>query len=330
MPKLKISRFRRWWRPAACAAAVFALLTAAVPEARAQGGGSWIAIDAHSTHVLVEQNSRARRSVDGFARLATALVTLDWASRTGTDMGRAVVVPGEAARAPLNPMALQPGDRLSFRDLVYSVMLGADDAAAVTLAATVGRDLLMRRQRGGDPAAEFVREMNHLARQEGLRRTTFRSPTGSGLGGRGDAGNTTTADLALLARYAMSRPALRFYSMQPERSITISRVTGGSSSFRIRNNNPYAGRGDIDGVMALSGGKGGPAAILTSKRGPEVRQLGNGSTQLYPRRVIVVCSGVTDPPGVAARLLGSGWGAFDAWTTQGRPMEPSRLLLQAR
>jgi len=302
----------------------------AAPEANAQGGGSWVVIDAHSAHILMEQNSRARRPVDGFARLATAVVTLDWAARTGTDMSRTVTIPGEAARGALNPMGLQPGDRVSFRDLIYSVMLGADDASAAALAATVGRDLLMRRQRSGDPVSEFVREMNHLARQEGMRRTSFRSPAGSGLGGRGDAGNTTTADLALLARYAMSRPALRFYSMQPDRAITIQRAAGGTSSFRIRNNNPYAGRGAIDGVMALAGGKGGPAAMLTSKRRPEVRQLAGGATQLYPRRVIVVCSGVMDAPGVSARLLESGWGAFDSWTAQGRPSQPGNTLLQAR
>ncbi len=273
----------------------------------------------------MEQNGEKKRPVDGFAGVATALVTLDWAERTGFDLGnRASIPPVVASTAVGNPMGLQPGDRVSMRDLIYSVVLGADDAAALTLATTVGQDILARRGRQGDPLSEFVKEMNHLAGMNSMTKTRFNTPHG-GAWGRISGGTTTTRDLARLAIYAMANAGFRFYSLQPDRAVAIERA-GGVFRFRVSNYNRFAGKNGVDGVKSLMRGSGGPAAILTSKRNAEVTPMPDGRTFLYPRRVIAVADGGSDPTGMAWQLLQSGWQEFDRWTSQGRPMQQIKLL----
>lgn len=292
----------------------------------AQGAApSWVVVDVHSGRILMEQNASKRRTVDGFASVATALVSIDWSQRTEVDLGnRTSVPPVVAAPGVSNPMGLQPGDQLSMRDLLYSVVLGADDAACLTLATTVGQDILRRRGQSGQPLDAFVKEMNYLAGMNGMSQTKFTTPHG-GSWGRGNSGVTSTIDLARLANYAMGSPGYRFFSMQPDRAIAIDRA-GAVFRFRVSNFNRYAGRAGVDGVKAVTRGPSGPGAILTSKRNPEVTPMPDGRTFLYPRRIIAVADGGSDPNGAAWQLLTAGWQEFDQWTTQGRPMTNVKLL----
>lgn len=298
-------------------------------SAQQGAGASWVVVDTHSSRILMEQNGDKRRAVDGFAGVATALVAIDWSQRSGVDLNNSATVPGFVATPGVgNPMGLQPGDQLSMRDLIYSIVLGADDASCLTLATVVGQDLLMRRGRQGDPVGEFIKEMNHLAGMNSMTRTRFQTPHG-GNWGRTAGGVTTTRDLARLSVYAMTNPGYRFYSMQPDRAVAISR--GGSVfRFKISNSNRYAGKSGIDGVKSVLRGAGGPGAILTSKRNPEVTHLPDGRTQLYPRRIIAVADGAADSTGAAWQLLNAGWQEFDRWTAQGRPMQGLRFLNQSR
>jgi serine-type D-Ala-D-Ala carboxypeptidase (penicillin-binding protein 5/6) len=304
------------------------VLAGAVSPAAAQRAGSWVVAEAHSGRILIEQRGQQRRPVDGFATVATAVVTLDWAQRLGLDMARRTSVPAVAVGGPYaNPMGLAPGDLLSFRDLLYSAVLGADDVACLTLAAAVGSDLLMRRQRHGDPVAEFVFEMNNLARAQNMRGTVFHSPHGGTYGRRRDGGFTCARDIARLGIYAMSRPAFRFYSMQGERAIAIGRG-GENLRFRIRNYNPYASEAGVDGVKVVARGGGGPGAVLTSKRSHEVIQMADGRSMIYPRRVVAVADG-PQAAGTAHQLLSAGWQEFDRWSAMGRPADAALTLRAA-
>lgn len=293
--------------------------------AHAQQATAWVVADAQSKHVLIEGGGDRKRPVDGFAAVATVAVTLDWAQLVGMDMATLATVPTSAVAGQSgNPMGLLPGDRISFRDLVYSVLLGADDSASLTLAANVGQDILIRRRKHGDPVEEFTREMQALAGKLGMRHTRFRSPHGARMGRSRDGGTSTARDLARLAIYAMGRPAFRFYSMQDARAVTVRRGEG-AFRFRVRNYNNYAGVGTIDGVRVIPNGQGGPGAILTSKRSHEVVTLPGGRSMVYPRRVVAVAFGPRARQ-TARQLLDAGWRAFDQWTAQGRPPDPRRTL----
>ena len=310
-------------RLAVVAASCVLALALQAPALKAQ---VMVAADSHSGRILIDQNGGQRRPVDGFATVATAMVALDWAQRVSMDLGMLATVPdGAVVGVFSNPMGLQPGDRVSFRDLLYSILLGADDAAAITLAANVGQDLLNRRQKGGDPVREFVIEMNNLAAKLGASSTSFRTPHGSPPGGRGNGGVTCARDLARLAIYAMSNSSFRFYSMQSSRVVAVSRG-GQSLRFKVTNYNSYVGRNGIDGVKVVPQGQGGPGAILTSKRSHEVTQLMDGRTQLYPRRVVAVVF-APEPVGSGWQALAGGWQEFDRWSLTGRPYDRRLCIL---
>lgn len=144
---------------------------------RRRNGPSYIAIEANSGKLLFSSNAEAKRPVASLSQVATAMVTLDWVARTRLPLDTFIAVPQEAfgLRAG-NPMDLQPGDRLTLRDALYSTLLGSDNVSALTIASFVGRDLVSRRG-GGSPIAAFVTEMNNLARSLRMAKTRFTAPT---------------------------------------------------------------------------------------------------------------------------------------------------------
>lgn len=129
------------------------------------------------------------------------MVTLDWVTRTRLPLDTFITVPQEAfgLRAG-NPMDLQPGDRLTLRDALYSTLLGSDNVSALTIASFVGRDLVSRPGQRPLPIAAFVSEMNNLARSLRMTKTRFTAPHGL------DAGNAVSTscalDMALLGMYS--------------------------------------------------------------------------------------------------------------------------------
>ena len=113
-------------------------------SAQAQEKPSYIAIEANSGKLLFSSNAEARRPVASLSQVATAMVTLDWVARTRLPLDTFITVPQEAfgLRAG-NPMDLQPGDRLTLRDALYSTLLGADnkvEARPVQAGAMYGGD----------------------------------------------------------------------------------------------------------------------------------------------------------------------------------------------
>jgi serine-type D-Ala-D-Ala carboxypeptidase (penicillin-binding protein 5/6) len=123
-------------------------------------------VEAHSGKVLVASNASAKRPVASLTKIATGAVAVDWAVATGADLGtlRITVPQTITLVGGPNPMNLQPGDRLTMRDALYSALLGSDNLAAITIADHVGREMLTRRGKNGEPVAEFVAEMNRLAK----------------------------------------------------------------------------------------------------------------------------------------------------------------------
>lgn len=182
-------------------------------SAQAQEKPSYIAIEANSGKLLFSSNAEARRPVASLSQVATAMVTLDWVTRTRLPLDTFITVPQEAfgLRAG-NPMDLQPGDRLTLRDALYSTLLGSDNVSALTIASFVGRDLVSRRG-SGTPIAAFVSEMNNLARSLRMTKTRFTAPHGL------DAGNAVSTscalDMALLGMYSMQNPAFATSSPRP-------------------------------------------------------------------------------------------------------------------
>lgn len=289
----------------------------------AQAPESVMVVEAHSGKILVASNASAKRPVASLTKIATAVVAVDWATATGVDIANVqLTMPASIATVGgPNPMNLQPGDRLSLRDALYSALLGSDNLAALGIADHVGRALLAQRGASGEPVGTFVREMNRLAEAVGMTQTRFVNP--HGLEAQRGQGYSTAADMARLSIYAMRRNAITFIVRQQDRQISVSGANG-KRTFRIPNTNKLVGEPGILGIKTGTTNAAGPCLAVCMDRDPVVRQRPDGSKGVTPRRLIVVVLNSPDRFDRARNLLRQGWSIYDPWLQSGAPIADRR------
>ena len=298
-----------------------ALFAAFLPSAvSAQAPESVMVVEAHSGKILVAANASAKRPVASLTKIATAVVTVDWATATGTDIATTrITVPQTITLVGgPNPMNLQPGDQLTIRDALYSALLGSDNLAALAIADHVGREILNRRGGSGDPVAVFVGEMNQLGKALGMTQTRFANP--HGLDRPGTKAFSTAADLARLSIYAMRRNAITFIVRQKERQVSVTGPAG-PRGYRVKNSNELAGEPGILGVKTGTTAAAGPCLAVCMDREPLVRQKPDGSKGATPRRLIVVVLNNPDRFNRARGLIRQGWAVYDPWLEAGAPVQ---------
>lgn len=298
----------------ALAAIIFPLVSAL------HGQESVMVMEAYSGKVLVASNATVKRPIASLAKIATGAVTVDWSVATGADLGKLrITVPQTITLVGgPNPMNLQPGDSLTMRDALYSALLGSDNLAALTIADHVGREILTRRGKNGDPVAEFVSEMNRLASALGMAQTRFANP--HGLERPGAKAYSTAADVARLSIYAMRRNAFNFIVRQPDRQISVYGATG-ARSYRVRNSNELIGQSGVLGVKTGTTAAAGPCLSVCMDREPLIRQKPDGTKGVTPRRLIVVVLNSPDRFNRARGLIQQGWGIYDPWLAAGAPVQ---------
>jgi D-alanyl-D-alanine carboxypeptidase len=286
---------------------------------------SVLVVDAYNRKVHVANEANTKRAVGGLAKIATAMVALDWAEASKAGVNILATVPPYALNiAGIADTQLQPGDQVTLRDLLYSTMMTGDNVAAITLGHFVGADLLMRMGRQGDPLGEFVKQMNQLAAREGAKNTRFMNP--HGFENTRPLPYSTAADMARLSLYAASRSAFRFYTNQKSRSVTIYRA-GGSQKITLRNTNPLLGTDRIDGIKASATPAAAGCMVLTAEKPSSVIKQGGGNAVVFRHKMIVVVIGSANPSAEGRSLLYQGWSAYDQWLNAGRPVTDKRQML---
>ena len=296
-------------------------------SAQAQERPSYIAIEANSGKLLFSSNAEAKRPVASLSQVATAMVALDWVARTRLPLDTFITVPQEAygLRAG-NPMDLQPGDRLTLRDALYSTLLGSDNVSALTVASFVGRDLVSRRG-GGSPIGAFVTEMNNLARSLRMAKTTFAAPHGL------DAGNSVSTscalDMTLLGAYSMQNPAFCYIVSQASRRIGVQSQTKGMTMYDISNNNKLMSASGVDGIKAGSSRAAGACLLLSVTRNAISRRSPQTGTEvIYPQRMIITVLGTQDRYSLARQMMTNGWRAWENWQASGMDMKDPKEFVQ--
>jgi D-alanyl-D-alanine carboxypeptidase (penicillin-binding protein 5/6) len=288
------------------------LLPASLPAAQ-----SWIVVDNDTGHILASGNPNAKRQVASLTKIATAIVVLDWAEATGTSMATAVEVPPSVTGVGgVNPCGLQPGDRVSLRDLVSAAMMSSDNHAAHTLAHNVGARLPNPQRLA--PVENFTAHMNALARKLGMKRTVFLNP--HGLDHLTPPPHSTAADMARLTRYAYAHGGFNFYASQPVREISIEGPDGLARAFALRNTNELLGQEGIEGVKTGRTARAGDCLILAASREPLAVTNPEGQKVAIPRRLIVVLLGSSDRFGEGLSMIRRGWDLHQRWQAQGRPV----------
>lgn len=287
---------------------------------------SFFVVEAHSGRILLAEDALEQKPVASLTKIATAMVTLDWADATKTDLGSFVTVPPSAATiGGSNPMGLRAGDRISLRNALYSALLGSDNAAAETIASGVGAGILAARGRQGDPVSTFIREMNVLARALGMKDTRFVNAHGMDNGKQ--RGHSTATDIARLCIYAMRDPGFAFFVKQKSRKISFQQA-GRTLGFQVENTNKLLGKDDINGIKTGMTARAGQCLATSSEKKALVKKLPDGRSILTPRRLICV---VLDSPDRFARttaLVPQGWAAYEKWRNEGAVIaDPAREAL---
>jgi serine-type D-Ala-D-Ala carboxypeptidase (penicillin-binding protein 5/6) len=289
--------------------------------AEQQATSAYLVMDSTTGYVLDSSNLNRKLQVASLTKIATTMVVLDWLEVEKRGADELVEIPAQALSFPTaNPCGLQPGDQLSIRDLLYAALLQSDNIAAAALADHVGRTL------PGEiaPVDRFVAQMNALARRLGMTRTLFLNPHGlDSLESK--LPYSTAADMGRLTKYAMSKPAFRFYVAQKERRISIQNAAGGATGYMLENTNELLGVENIDGVKTGRTARAGDCVIISAERPPETRQEGD-THYVTVRRLIIVVLGAPQRFPMARQLLGIGWQRYDQWAAEGRATKRGTVL----
>ncbi len=166
-----------------------AIPTAWAADAPAVAARAAILLDVATGTVLYAKEADVRLEPASTTKILTALVVLEDFPGSLQDM---VTVSPRAASVEGTRAGLAPGQQVRLQELLYALMLGSANDAAVAIAEHLA---------GSVPA--FAERMNQKAAQIGARDSHFVNPSGLP-----DPQHYTTArDLARIARHALSLPA---------------------------------------------------------------------------------------------------------------------------
>ena len=287
---------------------------------------AYVVIDAQSGFVIEQVEARDKRQIGSLTKVATAMVVLDWSEKRGGDLNKMATIPPEAfVGTGENLVGFQPGDRVTLRDLLYAALVQSDNVAAYTLSSEVGAALqsVVPEAGKGGPVGTFVGQMNFLAKSLQMERTRFSNPHGIDTNVK-PMPFSTAADLARLTRYAINKPAFRFYVSQKERQIAFERGTQ-KKAYMLRNTNELLGTAGVDGVKTGKTARAGDCLILSAHREPEIQKQGE-RTKVTPRNLIVVILGSANRFTEGGQLLARSWQLYDQWAAGGRMIDPRKTL----
>lgn len=284
-------------------------------------------VEAYSGKVLSAENSTVKRPVASLTKMATAIVAVDWATATGTDLATHMIrVPDIVLQLnTTSPLELAPGDTLTLRDALYAALLSSDNVAALTIAHHVGSQLLTRRGKDGDPVVAFVAEMNKLSKAIYANTTLFVNTHGLENGPK--PGYSTAADMARFAIHAMRRNAITFMTRQKTRDVSVTGAVG-NRAYTLTNTNELVGEQGILGVKTGQTNAAGPCLATCMDRDPVIRTKADGSKGVTPRRLIVIVLNSPDRFNRTRQLIKAGWAFYDPWLEAGAPVkDPKREIL---
>lgn len=140
-------------------------------------------INGDTGEIIYAENADERLPMASTTKIMTALLLCE-----NADLSEEITVTADMLKVEGSSMGLLAGDRVTYHDLLYGMMLASgNDAANVTAISLAGS------------VQKFAEMMNKKAEELGLKSTHFVTP--SGLDAEGHY--TTAKELALLAAYAL-------------------------------------------------------------------------------------------------------------------------------
>lgn len=148
-----------------------------------------ILIEAKTGRVIFSKNANTKLSVASTTKIMTTLLCLE-----SGGLDEQFVVDSEAIKIEGSTMGLTEGDIVTKRALCYGMLLPSGNDAANSTAIKIGGTY-----------ENFARLMNERAKEIGMTRTCFVTPSGLEAAGSG----SSAADMALLTREALRNPEFR-------------------------------------------------------------------------------------------------------------------------
>lgn len=183
-----------------CFIAVFCIFAFSLnTKAISTSAKSAILINADTGEVIYSQNANEKLPMASTTKIMTALLLCEEGN-----MEKEITVTPEMVRVEGTSMGLLGGDKVSFRALLYGMLLASGNNAANVTAYALGGTV-----------DGFVNMMNKRAEELGLKNTHFETPSGLD----GDEHYTTAEDLAKLAKVCMDNPL--FKEAASSQSVTL-------------------------------------------------------------------------------------------------------------
>jgi D-alanyl-D-alanine carboxypeptidase (penicillin-binding protein 5/6) len=235
---------------------VLAALLAAAPAAGGKplqvpqpAGEAWILVDARDGERLAADDAAEQRSIASATKLMTAYLALQ-----EKNLDRRIAAPPYQALSAESLLGLREGELISYRDLVYSLILASANDGAVAVAEGVSGSV-----------DRFVGEMNAAASELGLDGTSYANPIGLDEPGN----HSTAADLAELASVLLKDPRFRRVADSTEHTVRTDRathsiatrndlltrepwVTGVKTGYTIEAGNVLVGSGERKGARLVA------------------------------------------------------------------------------
>lgn len=190
---------------------------ALVPDIRAEAA---IIYNPENGKVLWEENSQDQRSIASITKVMTAAVFLE----DHPDLAREVVVDRSDVFAA-STTHLRAGYRLTLDNVLHSMLIASDNAAARVLARTSSRG-----------TQEFITRMNEKAAELGLEHTHYADPSGL------LSENVSSAyDMAKLIAFVSTDDRIASIMRTPEYTFTVGR-----RPITIHSTNQLVRVGDVD------------------------------------------------------------------------------------
>ena len=191
--------------------------------------GACVLMCAETGEIILSRNEDERLPIASLTKIMTALIAIET-----LDLSSEVVIPPEACGIEGSSIYLCSGEKLTVRDLLYSVLLESANDASTAIAIAASGNVEM-----------FCRSMNEKAVELGLINTHFSNPHGLDA----DDHYSSAKDLAILTRNALSVP--EFQEIVSTRSASIP-YKGMPDGRRLINHNKLLGI--YDGCIGVKTG----------------------------------------------------------------------------
>ena len=175
---------------------------------------SALVIDVSSNKILYEKNIEEKLPIASITKIMTAIVVIEEVE----NLNEVAVISRDATLTPGSKIWLYQGERITYENLLYGLLVASGNDAASAIAENVA---------GSEEL--FVQKMNEKRIALGMKNTNFANPHGLD-----DPENYSTAsDLAILANYALKKSFIR--SIIDVKEMNISNENGGGHTLTNTN-----------------------------------------------------------------------------------------------